>query len=117
MWKSKDKIRYRLFLFDIVLEKNFEMIPKGGYYKYNNTVLLSCIPPYGVPKPLIKWYKNGKKIEPRSERLKIDSFGTLMIARFKAENEGYYHCEAQNIAGIRRSPEIIVAPLGKSDIY
>ena len=97
----------------IVLKQTFEVIPRGGYYKRNEIVVLYCKPPYGRPKPLVKWYKNGKKIQ----RLIIDSYGTLTITSFEPADEGYYHCEAHSVAGIRRSPETVVSLLGKFYYY
>lgn len=51
---------------------------------------------YGVPKPMVQWFKNGEPIYP-SEYFQFNSNqGSLKILGIIAQDEGYYQCLASN---------------------
>ena len=77
-------------------------------------MVLFCIPPYGKPQPAVTWFKNGKKITADEEKMKIDRFASLTINKFGGDDQGFYHCEASSIAGVRKSPLTTVSLLGKT---
>ncbi|KHN78733.1 Muscle M-line assembly protein unc-89 [Toxocara canis] len=69
----------------------------------------------GVPRPEIKWFKDGEEIKP-DEHTKIESLpdGTnrLIVDSAKVDDQGNYRCEATNTAGSMSSkaPMTVNAP-------
>ena len=69
----------------------------AGNYKY----YLSCrCPAIGVPRPSIKFYKDGAPV-PDRKTTKLDDFGSLVLTPASIENSasGVYTCVATNEAG------------------
>ncbi|KAM9436218.1 vascular endothelial growth factor receptor 1 isoform 2-T2 [Clarias gariepinus] len=64
----------------------------------SNSVTLQC-PASGVPRPLITWYKDRRKLKQVSGIMLAPEDGTLHIDRITAEDEGMYTCEASNERG------------------
>lgn len=63
----------------------------------NNTVRVKC-PISGIPKPKVKWYRNGNEIQ-TGERYVIDSNETLTVIRLNKEDVGLFTCRVQNRFG------------------
>ncbi|KAI5627449.1 vascular endothelial growth factor receptor 1 isoform 1 precursor [Silurus asotus] len=64
----------------------------------SNSVTLQC-PATGVPRPLITWYKDQRKLKQVSGIILSPEDGTLHIDRITVEDEGLYTCEAANERG------------------
>ncbi|XP_067940287.1 hemicentin-1-like [Watersipora subatra] len=60
---------------------------------------LPC-PSQGVPKPEIRWSKDGEEIASDDFRFRVLQGGRLSIAISRSEDEGVYTCEAFNEAGV-----------------
>ncbi|KAF4075767.1 hypothetical protein AMELA_G00222560 [Ameiurus melas] len=64
----------------------------------SNSVTLQC-PASGVPRPLVTWYKDRRKLKQVSGIMLEPEDGTLHIDRIAVEDEGLYTCEATNERG------------------
>ncbi|XP_060717273.1 vascular endothelial growth factor receptor 1 isoform X1 [Tachysurus vachellii] len=72
----------------------------------SNSVTLQCNAS-GVPRPLVTWYKNGRKLKQVSGIMLAPDDGTLHIDRITVEDEGMYTCEATNERGSAESSAYI----------
>ena len=63
------------------------------------TVVLPC-DAAGEPKPIIKWFRNGKEISEKDEHFAILGDKSLQIANVMASDSGKYQCTATNSSGI-----------------
>ncbi|KAM3729106.1 Hemicentin-1 [Dirofilaria immitis] len=60
---------------------------------------LSCIAVLGTPKPILRWYKDGKLLQ-SSAYVTIEHGGsTLLLRKGRSQDEGQYSCVATNSAG------------------
>ncbi|XP_030622984.1 vascular endothelial growth factor receptor 1 [Chanos chanos] len=64
----------------------------------SSSVTLSC-PAHGVPRPLITWYKDQRKLQQSSGIILAPEGGTLHIDRITVEDQGLYTCQASNERG------------------
>ncbi|XP_008419006.1 vascular endothelial growth factor receptor kdr-like isoform X2 [Poecilia reticulata] len=71
----------------------------------SRTLVLDCFAS-GVPRPLIRWYKNGVEVE-ESPGVSLRENGTLIIERVKKDDEGRYECVAQNAEGFAKTSAVI----------
>ncbi|XP_076869572.1 vascular endothelial growth factor receptor 1 isoform X2 [Brachyhypopomus gauderio] len=58
-----------------------------------------CCPAHGVPRPLITWYKDHRRLKQVSGIMLTPEEGTLHIDRITTEDQGLYTCEATNEKG------------------
>lgn len=69
-------------------------------YKANATFVTKVI---GHPKPVVKWYKNGKEILPDGEKIKIQEFKggyfQLVISNADENDAAVYQIRATNQLG------------------
>uniref|UniRef100_A0A3P9NVF7 receptor protein-tyrosine kinase n=1 Tax=Poecilia reticulata TaxID=8081 RepID=A0A3P9NVF7_POERE len=80
----------------------------------SRTLVLDCFAS-GVPRPLIRWYKNGVEVE-ESPGVSLRENGTLIIERVKKDDEGRYECVAQNAEGFAKTSAVITVLGDKSNI-
>ncbi|XP_027864871.1 vascular endothelial growth factor receptor kdr-like isoform X1 [Xiphophorus couchianus] len=71
----------------------------------SSTLVLGCFAS-GVPRPLIRWYKNGVEVE-ESPGVSLEENGTLIIERVKKDDEGRYECVAQNAEGFAKTSAVV----------
>ncbi|XP_014857036.1 PREDICTED: vascular endothelial growth factor receptor kdr-like isoform X1 [Poecilia mexicana] len=71
----------------------------------SSTLVLSCFAS-GVPRPLIRWYKNGVEVD-ESPGVSLGENGTLIIERVKKDDEGRYECVAQNAEGFAKTSAVV----------
>uniref|UniRef100_A0A1I8F0W4 Ig-like domain-containing protein n=2 Tax=Wuchereria bancrofti TaxID=6293 RepID=A0A1I8F0W4_WUCBA len=65
----------------------------------NEELRLSCIAVLGTPKPILRWYKDGKPIQ-SSIYVTVESGGSILFLRKgRPQDEGQYTCVATNSAG------------------
>lgn len=75
---------------------------------------LRCIPPDGIPMPLISWIRDGRTIDPkRDPNYIITADGHLLIAQTRLSDMGNYSCVAENIASRRVSEPALLTVYGK----
>ena len=63
------------------------------------TAVLPC-DAAGEPKPIIKWFRNGKEISEKDEHFVILGDKSLQIANVMASDSGKYRCTATNSSGV-----------------
>ncbi|MEQ2180641.1 hypothetical protein GOODEAATRI_003264, partial [Goodea atripinnis] len=82
----------------------------------SSTLVLACFAS-GVPRPLIRWYKNDVEVE-ESPGVTLEEDGTLIIERVKKDDEGRYECVAKNIEGLAKTSAVVkvLGVEGKSNI-
>ncbi|KAG7329168.1 hypothetical protein KOW79_007342 [Hemibagrus wyckioides] len=71
----------------------------------SSTLTLTCLA-YGVPPPLITWYKDKIPIT-EGQGVTLKDNGVLIIQRVKKEDEGMYECQASNTEGAVTSSAVI----------
>jgi hypothetical protein len=102
-----------IFSCNTVLARGLKILPEGGYFKRNEKVTLSCISTTDQSNPaLVSWYKNDAIIFPDNHDVIIDNNGSLAIAKFQPDDEGYYQCETRR-GEFRQSPVVAVILFGK----
>jgi len=75
---------------------------------------LRCIPPDGIPMPVISWVRDGRTIDPkRDPNYIITADGHLLIAQTRLSDMGNYSCVAENIASRRVSEPALLTVYGK----
>jgi hypothetical protein len=69
----------------------------------NNPLTIAC-PAYGIPLPVISWYKDGEKMNvTTNENIQVDKDGEeLTIKVAGVTDTGLYTCEARNEAGVAK---------------
>uniref|UniRef100_A0A672HDC5 receptor protein-tyrosine kinase n=1 Tax=Salarias fasciatus TaxID=181472 RepID=A0A672HDC5_SALFA len=72
---------------------------------------LECVA-FGVPRPIVKWYKNGVLVE-ASPGITLEGVGGLTIERVKKDDEGLYECVASSKEGVAKTSTYITV-LGES---
>lgn len=85
-----------------VLQEDFQIQPRDTVAVVGDRLILECGPPWGYPKPLVSWWKDGKPLvlQPGRHTVTGDS---LMVARAEKNDSGTYMCMATNNAGHRES--------------
>uniref|UniRef100_W5L4K5 receptor protein-tyrosine kinase n=1 Tax=Astyanax mexicanus TaxID=7994 RepID=W5L4K5_ASTMX len=64
----------------------------------SSSVTLHCLI-HGVPRPLVTWYKDQRRLQQVSGIMLAPEEGTLHIDRITVEDQGLYTCEATNEKG------------------
>ena len=97
------------------LQKQFVDVPYSLSAKEGSQVSLRCLPPHGVPKPVVYWLHEGRNIKAGTESSPyiVSSEGSLLISQVKLSHSGNYSCVAENIAGVRESPVGSLTVYGK----
>ncbi|CAH8574077.1 unnamed protein product [Schistosoma margrebowiei] len=105
------------------LNEKFKLEPQSKVANIGDTVLLECIPPFGLPSPTIEWLKENSSLLPNN-RIQIMDVGNLRIDRITWQDSGYYTCVAKSFAyrresskaylTVRQRPYFIVSPKSQS---
>ncbi|PAA87412.1 hypothetical protein BOX15_Mlig028400g2 [Macrostomum lignano] len=74
----------------------FDPVPMN-VSKSANSVILSCTPPKGTPKPQVKWLKDGQPLDMAAlgDRVTIDHQKQLIIRPLELHDRGNYSCVAE----------------------
>ncbi|KAK3099579.1 hypothetical protein FSP39_006473 [Pinctada imbricata] len=99
-YKSKD---FRVIAIEKpkFVSKNHEVVEEVRAIKGDMFILREC-EVTGIPKPSVRWYKDGMIIDPENNTLGItlsDDDMSLIINSTQVANEGNYTCEAYNVGG------------------
>ncbi|XP_062509482.1 receptor-type tyrosine-protein phosphatase epsilon-like [Corticium candelabrum] len=79
------------------------------------TAVLPC-DAAGEPKPIIKWFRNGKEISEKDEHFVILGDKSLQIANVMATDSGKYRCTATNCSGVdEQVVELIVRSAAEAE--
>ncbi|XP_053408441.1 roundabout homolog 2-like isoform X2 [Mercenaria mercenaria] len=71
----------------------------------------------GDPKPIIRWYKNGRSLDKKDARYLLLDSGTLQISSLKISDSGNYMCKAGSETGeTTMTAKLIVESEGRSFI-
>ena len=75
---------------------------------------LTCSPPRGKPKPVLKWLKDGHVVVADGKKILIENKNQRLIIRnFQPDDEGSYKCEAANLVARRLSNPATVVRISK----
>ncbi|KAF7260055.1 hypothetical protein EG68_03775 [Paragonimus skrjabini miyazakii] len=102
-WEISKKATVRI----TYLEENFILEPQDKTVSVGETVLLECIPPTGLPKPTVQWYKDNQSLM-KDERMQVSEGGNLRIDRISWKDGGVYWCAAEAFAFRRQSSAALV---------
>ncbi|TGZ60745.1 hypothetical protein CRM22_008353 [Opisthorchis felineus] len=105
------------------LGEQFVLEPQDKTVSVGETVLLDCVPPIGLPRPLIQWYKDNVTVH-SDERMQVSETGSLRIDRVSWKDAGLYMCVAESFAfrrhssmaklTVRQRPYFVESPLSQS---
>ncbi|CAF0772843.1 unnamed protein product [Rotaria sordida] len=108
------------FFVDIFLPPTFDYVTTNRHkIQINRTYTLPCLVK-GIPKPIIKWLKNGKKFSIDNKRIQLfrdDQY--LEIRNINEQDAGIYTCLAENLAGTAKQNldlQVLVPPRFENDI-
>lgn len=102
------------YFFLTVLGKGLKVLPEHRYFKRNETVTLSCVSVTDQSRVTpVSWFKNHLHIFSDNYDVIINNDnGSLTIAKFQQQDEGYYHCETSR-GKFRQSPLVAVILSGE----
>ncbi|VDL62459.1 unnamed protein product [Hymenolepis diminuta] len=106
-------------VFIAFMEDEFIVEPQPKAASIGETVILSCIPPVGSPKPSVTWLKDGNEVD-LSKRVQIVDGSNLRIEQISWNDAGSYSCIAKSLAfeksskkahlRVRQRPFFLIAP-------
>ncbi|CAM1305939.1 UNC5C (predicted) [Pycnogonum litorale] len=104
-WSSSgETISQRALINVAYLRKHFHNHPMSSNVALEGQILLTCLPPDGVPPPQVFWLKDGKLLDVKGDQnLIISSEGNLIVSLARLSDMGNYTCGAQNVATKRLS--------------
>ncbi|CAH8581141.1 unnamed protein product [Heterobilharzia americana] len=118
-WIQSKKVSVKIAF----LNEKFNLEPQSKVANVGDTVLLECAPPFGLPSPIIEWFKDNSSLLPNN-RLQIMDDGSLRIDRITWQDSGYYTCSAKSFAyrresvrarlTVRQRPYFIMSPKSQS---
>jgi len=74
----------------------------------NSRTLLSC-DTIGLPRPQVRWEKNGRTIPQAGARYVMSRSGSLQLNDVQVDDSGTYRCIAENSAGtVSRDIQLLV---------
>ncbi|CAL4062035.1 unnamed protein product [Meganyctiphanes norvegica] len=90
--------------------------PFSSHAAVGDTVLLTCTPPVGHPKPVVSWQKDGQPLplwegEPGTARYRVVDDGNLVITDVRLNDAGEYVCLARNQLAERRTDPAMLTVL------
>ena len=92
-----------MFLYFILdIQDKFKVDPKSVVLEEGSDHTIECLPPEGVPKPTVGWYKDGKLVQfinARLEYSKKKDMHQLNFFRISRHFIGSYQCKASNKEG------------------
>ena len=71
----------------------------------NTSITIQC-PTSGVPKPVVKWTKDGQEI-PNEVRYTVQDDGSLLISEAEEEDSARYSCTADSVAGKNKASSTV----------
>ena len=95
-----------------VLRDDFQVHPRNTEVAVGDTGVLQCHPPRGLPKPKVKWKKDGETVR-ISGHYELQGPGNLVIKDARHADSGIYVCIAENKAGERESSPARLLVRGK----
>ncbi|VDO00455.1 unnamed protein product [Rodentolepis nana] len=106
-------------VFIAFMEDEFIVEPQSKAASIGETVILSCVPPIGSPKPSVTWLKDDKEVS-LSNRVRIVDGSDLRIEQISWNDAGSYSCIAKSLAfekatkkaylRVRQRPFFLIAP-------
>ncbi|CAF3915835.1 unnamed protein product [Rotaria sp. Silwood2] len=107
------------FFVDIFLPPTFDYVSTNRHkIQLNRTYTLPCLVK-GIPKPIIKWLKNGKKFSIDNKRIQLYRDDQYLEIRYVNEQDaGIYTCVAENLAGKAKQNlelQVLVPPRIEND--
>lgn len=83
-----------------MLKNEFRANPQSTQAVVGSRVTLNCLPPKGLPEPVISWQKGNNTISIQEDgRLSIHPAGDLVIDNVQRSDSGTYKCVATNMVG------------------
>ncbi|KAJ8414982.1 hypothetical protein AAFF_G00025050 [Aldrovandia affinis] len=83
------------FLLPAVMEWNFVQQPNNETARREESVTLTCRPPYSRPPALVSWFKNNRLINPMPH-FSLQPNGDLLFHSVQDKDRGIYFCRASN---------------------
>ncbi|XP_050683951.1 peroxidasin-like [Leptidea sinapis] len=84
---------------EVMVPPAFIMVPKDQTAALGDTVYFTCTA-RGVPKPQITWYRNTMILPPDESIILSDNNQNLTITEISGDDDGIYHCRAENSEGL-----------------
>ena len=111
----------KLFLYFILdIQDKFKVDPKSVVLEEGSDHTIECLPPDGVPKPLVEWFKNGKMVQFIRQRLEPSmkkDMHQLNFFKMSPHFVGSYQCKASNKEGVIWSKKAKVDLKRKHNFY
>ncbi|CAB4070176.1 ROBO2 [Lepeophtheirus salmonis] len=86
------------------IDNDFRVVPRNMEGILDSTISMNCIPPAGLPTPVVRWKKNDEYLDlSSSHRILILASGTLKINPLEEDDAGQYQCSASNLAGTKET--------------
>ena len=101
-----------MWYFNFLVPPYFRKRPRSTQARQNEDVLFEC-DVYGIPKPSIRWRKNGDIVIP-SDYFQIVDGRNLKILGLVNSDQGLYQCFGENAVGsIQASAQLLIVDQGK----
>ncbi|XP_045509421.1 peroxidasin-like [Colias croceus] len=91
---------------EVMVPPAFILVPKDEQVAIGDKVQFTCTA-RGVPKPVITWYRNTMVLPPKENIVLSDNNQNLTITEVTEDDDGIYHCRAENAEGLTEISAIL----------
>ncbi|KPJ09244.1 Peroxidasin [Papilio machaon] len=91
---------------DVMVAPAFVVVPKDEVITIGETAEFRCTA-RGVPKPVITWYRNTMALSENENIVISDDNQNLTIIQVSNDDDGLYHCRAENSEGLTEISAIL----------
>ncbi|XP_022121552.2 peroxidasin [Pieris rapae] len=91
---------------EVMAPPAFIVVPKDEQVAIGDRVQFACTA-RGVPKPVITWFRNTMLLPPKDNIVLSDENQNLTITEVTEDDDGLYHCRAENSEGLTEISAIL----------